>query len=169
MGGYGSGRNSRGANKTDEFHKLDLASFNQDWFRVSWSGTMTWSRGGHKTGCIGYRLRRDHMQLTYSTTRNGERLEIDERFDFAFTDQPFGGKRRWIVCRSCQRRCRVLYGGSYFRCGRCYQATYQSQYERIRVPGLSRSERERELLGGEPGFMSPFPRKPSGLHWRTYR
>ena len=168
MGGYGSGSNNRSASKTDEFHKLDLADFKRDWFDRSFSGTLRWSRGGHQTGSIGYRLQPFYMRLQYSVTRQGEKRPIDERFDFAFTEQPLGGHRRWIVCRSCNRRCRVLYGGTYFRCRQCYDATYPSQYEFIRLPGIGRADRVRDKLGGDPGLLNPFPRKPKGMHWRTY-
>lgn len=168
MGGYGSGSRNRFASKTDEFHKLDLADFKRAWFERWRSGTVTWSRGGHKTGSITYRLAPDHMLLEYSVTRQGEKVPINERFDFAFTEQPFGGRRRWIVCRSCQRRCRVLYGGTYFRFRQCYRATYPSQYEFIRLPGISRVDRVRDKLGGDPGLINPFPRKPKGMYWRTY-
>lgn len=169
MGGYGSGSRNRYASKTDEFHKLDLSSFKREWFERWRAGTVTWSRGEHNTGSISYRLAPDHMRLDYSVTRQGEKVPIDERFDFAFTEQPFGGRRRWIVCRSCHRRCRVLYGGTYFRCRQCYRATYPSQYEFIRLPGIGRADRVREKLGGDPGLAYPFPPKPKGMHWRTYR
>ena len=167
MGGCGSGRGHRFASKTDEFHKLDLASFKREWFEQHNAGTLTWSRGGHKTGSISYRLAPDHMRLNYTLTR--EDKHINERFEFDFTRQNFGGERRWIICPSCGRRCRVLYGGAYFRCRQCYNATYESQYEFIRVPGLSSAERVRDKLGGEPGFVHSFPNKPKGMHWKTYR
>ena len=169
MGSYGSGSRNRFASKVDEFHKLDLADFKRAWFECWRAGSVTWSRGGHPTGSIGYRLAPDHMRLEYSVTRQGERVPINERFDFSFTEQPLGGQRRWIVCRSCQRRCRVIYGGTYFRCRQCYRATYPSQYEFIRLPGISRADRVRNKLGGDPGLINPFPRKPKGMHWRTYR
>jgi len=169
MGGYGSGANHRLASKTDEFRKLDLADFRRHWFERSFSGTLRWSRGGRETASIGYNLQPFYFRLKYSITRQGEKVPIDERFDFAFTEQPLGGRRRWIICRSCNRRCRVLYGGAYFRCRQCYQATYPSQYESIRVSGLSKAERARDKLGAEPGLIHPFPQKPKGMHWRTYR
>ena len=167
MGGYGSGRNQRFASKTDEFHKLDLASFKPHWFGRNYKGTLRWSRGGRETGSIDYRLAEDHMRLHYTITREDKR--VDERFDFDFTLQSFGGLRRWIICPSCRKRCRVLMGGTYFRCRRCYRATYESQYESIRVPGMSTAERVRGRLGGEPGFIHLFPKKPKGMHWKTYR
>ncbi len=169
MGSYGSGRNHRLASKLDEFHKFDLSDFNRSWFKRNYSGTLTWSRAGIKTGSIGYRLLGDHMRLHYSLTRNNQSEDIDERFDFAFSRQHFGGVRRWIICPTCLTRCRVLIGGARFRCRKCYNATYPSQYETIRVPGLSSAERTRKKLGGEPGFAHLFPNKPKGMHWRTYR
>ncbi|MDF1806853.1 hypothetical protein [Hyphomonas sp.] len=169
MGGFGSGAQSRWASKTDEFHKLDLATFKREWFENWRRGSMRWSRGGVQTSSISYRLTPVSMRLIYSVPSQGERVSIDERFNLVFTEQPFGGRRRWILCRSCNRRCRVLYGGAYFRCRQCYQATYPSQYETIRVRGLSRAERIRDQLGGEPGFLNPFPDKPKGMHWRSYR
>ena len=168
MGGYGSGARNRWAPKTDAFHKLDLASFKPQWFERRLSGTLRWSTGGRKTGSIGYRLAPDHMRLQYSTKVRGEQRAIDERIDFTFTPQHLGGERRWIVCPSCLKRCRVLWGGAYFRCRRCFGATYPSQYERFYVRGLTKAQRLREKLGGQVGMMYPFPYKPKGMHWRTY-
>ena len=168
MGGYGSGRNIRFASKSDEFHKLDLATFNRQWFERGFSGRLTWSRGGHKTGSISYRCSYDQLCLTYSVGREGERQDIDETFSLSFTEQPFGGKRRWIVCK-CGRRCRVLYGGKYFRCRECYRICFASQYEPIRVPGMATAERIRDKYGMQAGFSYPFGDRPRGMHWSTYR
>ncbi|MEM5516324.1 hypothetical protein WNY37_05135 [Henriciella sp. AS95] len=169
MGGFGSGRGGRFAPKVDEFHKVDLSDFKEDWFRRGYVGTLQWSLGGQTTGSIGYRLSPESMRLVYSTTGQGKTRHIDEEIQCTFTDQPFGGKRRWIACKSCGARCRVLYGGTLFRCRQCYSATYPSQYEPIYVRGLNQTMRVREKLGGEPGLAYPFPRKPKGMHWRTYR
>lgn len=169
MGGYGSGRGNRMASQMDEFHKLDLATFEPGWFERRRSGRVTWSRGGHETGSIGYRLGHDFMELHYTHGREPNREEVCERIHLTFTEQPFGGRRRWFVCRSCGRRCRVLIGGAYFRCRQCYRATYPSQYESFRLRGLAKTQRVRDKLGGEPGICFPFPCKPKGMHWRTYR
>lgn len=168
MGGYGSGRQARGAARSDQFHKLDLAEFRREWFQSYRSGTLTWSRGGHKTGSIGYRLFPDRMVLHYSAPMNGERQDIGETFLMRPTEQPFGGHRWWIECKGCGRRCRVLYGAAYFRCRQCHRLTYDSQYEHIHVPGVSRAMRIRQKLEGEAGLACPFPDKPKGMHWKTY-
>lgn len=168
MGGYGSG-NGRFASQMDEFHKLDLTTFQGEWFERGRSGTVTWSRAGRETGSIGYRLGHDFMELSYVSGREPDRQRVCERFDIAFTEQPFGGRRRWLICKGCCRRCRVLIGGRYFRCRRCYRATYPSQYEPFRVRGLAKAETARERVGAEPGIANLWPKKPNGMHWRTYR
>ena len=138
MGNIGSGRNKRFASRTDAFHQLDLTTFNRDWFAHYFSGTLSWSRGGRKTATIGFRLAPDHMVLAYSVA--GQDKYINERLNFEFTTQNFGGTRRWIICPACGERCRVLLGGTYFRCRQCHRATCPSQYEFLRVPGLSSAE-----------------------------
>lgn len=168
MGGYGSG-GGRFASKMDEFHKLDLATFKCEWFERGRSGAVTWSRGGRETGSIGYRLDSDFIELSYTAGRDPDRENIRERFDLAYTDQHFGGRRRWFICKSCGRRCRVLIGGRHFRCRHCYQATYPSQYEQFRVKGLAKAETARERVGAEPGIANLWPNKPKKMHWRTYR
>ena len=168
MGGHGSGRIGRGARRTDELRRFDLADFKRHWFERNFFGTCRWTRGGHEMGSIGYRLQSDCMHLHYSVGRADEKQSVDERFDFAFTEQPLGGMRRWIVCPSCLRRCRVIYGSKYFRCRQCYDATYASQYESIRVRGMARMQRVRDKLGGDGGLYDPFPRKPKGMHWKRY-
>lgn len=167
MGGYGSG-GGRFARQMDEFLKLDLATFKGHWFENSRRGTLTWSRGGRETSSIGYRLGCDFIELRYTAGHEPNRTNIRERIALAFTDQPFGGRRRWFVCKSCGRRCRVLIGGKYFRCRHCYRATYPSQYEPFRVKGLAKAETARSRVGAEPGFANPWPSKPKGMHWRTY-
>lgn len=168
MGGYGSG-SGRFASQMDEFHKLDLATFKSEWFEHGRKGSVTWSRGGIETSSIGYRLGCDFMELSYTAGREPDRENIRERFELTYTVQPFGGRRRWFTCKSCGRRCRVLIGGRYFRCRHCYQATYPSQYEQFRAKGLAKAETARERVGAEPGIANLWPKKPKGMHWRTYR
>lgn len=168
MGGYGSG-GGRGACQMDEFHKLDLATFESGWFERRRSGRVTWSRGDRVTGSICYSLAFDFIELAYSVGPEHDRQAVRERFPISFSEQPFGGRRRWFVCNGCGRRCRVLIGGRHFRCRHCYDATYPSQYERIRCRGLAKAEKAREKVGADPGICNPWPRKPKGMHWRTYR
>lgn len=157
------------ASQLDEFFKIDLASFERDWFASNHEGKIVWSRAGRNTGTIGFRLQQDCMELRYTYGQGTDRKEIRERVDFTFTAPKFGGQRRWFICPECENRCRTLFGGRYFRCRKCRRATYPSQYNQLRLPGLSSIENARKSLNGDTGIFDPFPEKPKGMHWRTYR
>ena len=62
----------------------------------------------------------------------------------------------------------MLYGGRWFRCRRCYQLKYSSQYEPAHGRALSRAQRNRQRLGGSGSLDKPFPPKPRFMHWATY-
>ena len=173
MGGRGSGRSgSMGmlVDKCEDYRSVDLA-----WLRrkgnltPGYSGRITWSRGGSVTGWINYRVETSGLRLIYRTRRNGEEWhDVDELFPFIYTATSFSGLRRWLQCLSCNRRCRILYGGAYFRCRRCYDLKYESQYEPAWLRGTSRAQKLRERYGGSGSLDEPFPEKPRGMHWRTY-
>jgi len=168
MGGYGSGSRQRYAPRSDEFRKIDFSLFKLKSHSDVIKGQMTWSRCGRQIASVGYELSQFEFRLYYELTKNGQKLIVDERMRLDFTAQPFGGKRRWFLCKSCGARCRVLYGGARFRCRKCHKATYESQYEGWCVPGRSKAERTRKALGAEYGLSDDFPEKPAGMHWRTY-
>jgi hypothetical protein len=79
------------------------------------------------------------------------------------------GRRAWFQCPGCQSRCRILYGGSLFRCRRCQGLKYETQYEPSFSRGTSRAHGLRRRLGQTGGIDEPFPPKPKGMHWKTYR
>jgi len=86
-----------------------------------------------------------------------------------------GGRRHWFACPSCARRCRILYGGSHFRCRICRGARYESQYQHAAFSTGDRRWRIRKQLeerGGREwpwGLDDGFPPKPPHMRWRTYR
>ena len=56
------------------------------------------------------------------------------------------------------------------RCRRCLRLQYTSQYQALGA--LEHVEKIRKRLGDELGMAfegDPFPDKPKGMHWRTYR
>jgi hypothetical protein len=79
-----------------------------------------------------------------------------------------GGRRPWFKCLVCGRRVAKLYGPE-FACRRCLGLGYASQRE---IP-LRRAGRRAQMikmrLGGSNDPLDPFPQKPRGMHWRTYR
>jgi len=173
MGGFGSGIwRDRGADRCEDYHRIDLSYMaRHGLLKPFWSGSLMWSRGGQRTGDIRYTVLPHALRLDYRTRPTGttEWTEIREDVPFAWTGTAFGGQRRWLTCLSCGRRCRILYGGHYFRCRQCYRLTYSSQYESAGERALTRAQNVRIKLGGSGSMDDFFPPKPKGMHWRTYR
>ena len=90
---------------------------------------------------------------------------------FVSTATSFSGRRLWLKCLSCRRRCRVIYGGRYFRCRRCHGLSYQSQREPAYDRAIEQANRIRKRLGDD--MLSAFecdelPPKPPRMRWKTY-
>lgn len=87
-----------------------------------------------------------------------------------WTPCTFGGRRPWLVCPHCGRRCLNLYGAAGETwCRLCLLMGYWS---RLRADWVERrrrkAERIRVRLGGSPAASKRLPRRPRGMHWRTY-
>ena len=173
MGGRGSGRSAGlglTVDKTSDFHSIDLG-----WLRRRsllnggfWS-TITWSRGGNPTGSVRVMCQSNGLRISYRARQHGQDwVDVDELVPFAGTATQFGGNRQWFTCLSCRLRCRILYGGSYFRCRRCCRLKYDTQYEPDFARAATQALKIRERLGGQGGIDDAFPPKPKGMHWRTY-
>jgi hypothetical protein len=173
MGGRGSGRSSSFGMMADlchEHHRIDLA-----WLRSEkmleaggWR-SITWSRAGRQTGSVRVAAVPGGMALSYRQRRNGgEWQDVDEVVPIVQTATQFGGRRGWFRCLSCERRCRILYGGAHFRCRRCHRLRYDTQYEPAFARAATRALKIRERLGCKGGIDDPFPDKPKGMRWATY-
>jgi hypothetical protein len=69
----------------------------------------------------------------------------------------------------CGRRVAVLYAaGDLFACRHCYRLCYASQQESRQSRFIRRSRKIRMRLGGSPDLLQPFPKRPPGMHQRTY-
>jgi len=164
--------------KVDDFRSIDIA-----WLRrkrpctVGCSGRITWSRRGEETSSVGYRFEAAGLRLQYRhTPYGGAAQSVNELIPIVTTATNLGGGRRHsFACPSCGRRCRILYGGSHFRCRMCRGARYESQYQHAAFNTCDRRWRIREQLeerGGQKwpcGLDDGFPPKPPHMHWRTYR
>jgi hypothetical protein len=102
----------------------------------------------------------------------------DYRVDLTSTFPHYGGLRWWYICpawvagRACRRRVRKLYlspGGGYFAYRRCYRLSYTSQRQDGKNRALSKAQAIRERLGSSAAMAQPFPTKPKGMWWKTYR
>lgn len=141
------------------------------------SGEITWSRSRSSVmAAVGYVLQEDGLRLKYDhTLPGGAAQRINEVICIVTTPSHFGGQRHWFECPSCANRCRVIYGGSHFRCRQCHGARYLSQYESepIRISRRRwRIRRKLEELVGKPwalGLDDGFPARPRRMRWRTFR
>ncbi len=143
--------------KTDDFRSIDLAWLRRRGARnVGYTGRITWSRHEAETAAIGYQLEAGGLRLSYTHTRYGGLPEsASELIPIVTTTMHFGGCRHWFVCLSCGRRCRILYGGSHFRCRLCRSAKYESQYESEPFRLSRRRWRIRALLEERAGQACP--------------
>ena len=97
--------------------------------------------------------------------------DVWEPVPLTWTECNFGGERSWFVCPgvACGRRVAFLYGpGRYFLCRHCYSLVYESQRENAMYWALSKAHAIQERLGGSANMTKPFPKKPKGMHHRTY-
>lgn len=131
------------------------------------TGEMQFSRRGAVTGAVRVSSAATGISLAY---RTDDAKDVGQFISFKHSPQPFGGHRVWLQCPHCDKQCRVLYSGRLgFRCRRCQGLSYISEHERPFGRAILRPQRLRERLGGSADLTQPFPPKPKGMHWRTYR
>ncbi len=171
MGGCGSGRQSGwSADKCEDYRSIDFAWLKRQGIldRTSWSN-INWSQGGEKVASIQVRAEPGGLRLSYRTRNPGEEWQdVDEVIPFSYTPTRFGGQRRWFQCLSCGRNCRVIYGGGLYRCRKCCNLKYESQYEPCWIRVASKAQKIRERLGGSTVLDDCFPEKPLNMQWKTY-
>ncbi len=174
MGGVGSGRSAGYGflvDRCEDFLCIDLALLRKrNMLTVGNSGQLTWSRCGQQYAAIRYVVEPAALRLIYRTHAvGGDWRDVVDLIPFTETPTQFGGSRQWFTCPSCSRRCRIVYGGCYFRCRKCHGLKYESQYE----DPISRATNQRHKLRGRLGqhgsLDEPFPDKPKGMHWKTYQ
>lgn len=178
MGGIGSGRPSGGRRTTVEscraldVRRLHRAGCLQPGAACAWAW---WNGAGERTAWIDLRAEGGAVILDYRYRGGGaDWQEVEQRVPLTWTPCHVGGRRPWFVCDvyaggiHCGRRTAKLYGaGRLFACRRCYDLAYASQSEQPGDRALRRAK-IRTRLGGEPGTAAPLPRRPKGMHRRTY-
>ncbi len=101
---------------------------------------------------------------------------VAERFVYQLDEViTAGGRRPWFRCpvylngQYCGRRVAVLYAaGELFACRHCYGLGYASQQESPQSRFIRRSRKIRMRLDGSPDLLQPLPKRPRGMHQRTY-
>lgn len=95
-----------------------------------------------------------------------------ERIATEWTTTPFGGRRQWFLCPSCDRRCAILYrrgAGPLWGCRVCMNGRHLSEHMSPQDRRYHKAFKIRKRLGQTSGGIAvPFPEKPKGMHWKTY-
>ena len=102
--------------------------------------------------------------------KDGSWRNMEYPVSITWTPCHYGGARAWFICpeRGCGRRVAILYGGGVFACRQCYQLVYDSQRWTAHDRALAKAQRIRLQLGGSTSMFERFPRKPEGMHRKTY-
>ena len=165
MGGNGSGQRSNSKSTTSSYYQLDV----RRWGRAGLVAGKSFASQGWRIDVAPYFdvfRKPDHAIVSSHTG-------IESILRLAWTRCHYGGGRAWFLCpnRSCGRRVAILYSPDRvaFGCRHCLQLAYDSQQESTWHRRLHRAQAIRMKLGGSPSLADPFPTKPKGMHWRTYR
>jgi hypothetical protein len=175
MGGFGSGRPSgSGRNKVEASRSIDVNRLHKaGCLHSGWFGAWQWSRDGEKVASIDLRAQADHIHLSYRVhIGRSDWEDVTEVVHLVRVPCRLGGDRPYFICPGvvngvlCGRRVSKLYGaGRYFLCRHCYRLAHASQSEGTLDRALRRANKIRQRLGGEPGMVAPFPKRPKGM-WR---
>ena len=169
MGGLGSGNRWRSSSPTCEsYQQIDLNRLKKlGWLRVGRGYTLNWAFGH---GSINYKVFESHISLDFKVRERDHEnwVPVTQTIRFDRTHLHFGGQRHWFLCPKCQRRCRILFGGTRFYCRKCCGLKFQSQAENAAQRAITRAHAIRRRLGDYDSLDDPFPAKPKGMHWKTY-
>ena len=173
MGGVGSGRTAGKKVKvaTERLPFIDIHKLQkQEYLQPNTEGSFSWSIGETKVCSIGYRMRKDRMEISYNhKQKDGQWVTAHQEIIFDETGCNYGGKRRWFLCGHCNKRVAILYyQNSGFYCRHCHNLTYASQQENEEYRMIRKTRKIRERLGASDNLFEPIWEKPKGMHQKTF-
>ena len=129
-----------------------------------------------RVATVFFKTGHDILELRFSVegpSLNGS-LETIETITLVWTPCHYGGQRPWFRCpgiiRPCAWRVGILYAtGAHFLCRHCSGLVYQSQHEDAEGRAALRAYRLRARLGDHGDLLDPLPKRPPGMHHRTYQ
>lgn len=134
-------------------------------------GTVEWGESGVRVRCSLPAAGGDEGEgtagrLVLRWWYQGERAYV--RAVLVSTAQPFGGRRWWVVCPGCSRRCGALFvAGLGAACRVCLGLAYQSQRD-TPFGRACEAARKVRLRHGGPANLGAAWDKPPRMHWRTW-
>ena len=162
-----------GRSTTNEYLQIDIRRLQRDRYLVDGrTFALQWKRNGEVVASVSFRVERDKIFFKFRLPDDGNAESTDQQYPVSITTTPcfFGGERPWFICpaRGCGRRVAVLYCGGIFACRHCHGLAYQTQQEAPHIRALMKVQKIRVRLGGSGNLAEPFPKRPRGMHWKTY-
>lgn len=183
MGGYGSGPYGSLGGKTGkstigQCYGLDIRRWKREGLlspgnAFGWTWT---SKDGHTASISVSVPDAEEVKLSYTVTRDGVKTPVSELISLGFSKCNYGGKRYWFNCPDCFERVAWLYlRGTEFKCRHCHGLTYRSCQEsgnltdeqEGRVNRILTKLKSKKVYGFD--LMHYKPRRPQGMHWKTYQ
>jgi hypothetical protein len=156
---------------TTDYRRIDVRYLARNgMLSPGYRGNLLWHRNGTETGRIGVEAEDGRVSFDYRVRNAGDPDWQDRRIDVRLepTGCNYGGARTWFLCPNCGTRRAVLYLGFGPLCRDCRRLSYPSQRMQPLDRYLERGHVIRERLGGPDGFGNLLPRRPKGMHRRTY-
>jgi hypothetical protein len=173
MGGIGSGWLAGAKKLRVETHAVALRVgelARRGALRADASGTLTWGDPERAFGAVNFRSAGTRLVLSYRIGDGDRAHHVAEHIPLARVGAGFGGMRTYFRCpgEGCNRCVEVLYlANGRFRCRRCHNLAYESQYEAAHRRARRRATKMRARLrygAWEPYAWAPVAR-PKGM-WR---
>lgn len=176
MGGIGSGQGPRPGRRRSkpligiDLLRLDIRELDREQFLLPGKQRdYCWT--GYRDGAAVQIAADDachNLTLSYLLTEPGsEPVAVDERIELIETTTFHEVELQHFICPGCDAQVRILLGPR-FRCRRCHNAAYPSQYDTPQSREARQGAELRAKLRTEP-HTSPFCMpKPRYMHWKTY-
>jgi hypothetical protein len=132
---------------------------------------MSWTDAwGRPTGSIEVLGGEEGVTLVYAVRETDAEAwrPIETRVALTRIPKPFGGSQVFFVCPTCNRRILELaFGYERFRCRHCLGLVYRTSQQSPADRAMSRADKLRQRLGGEPGLESCYAR-PKHMRRKTF-
>jgi len=131
-------------------------------------GTISWTHSNGSKNVIDFSATSRGVILRYCVRTGVDVQSFVQNVELAETAPHFGGVRRWMVCPTCERLCRVLFIGSRCGCSRCLGLSYEVQRQTAYQRTTGKLQRLMRKLGKKLGDIDPLMWKPRYMHASTF-
>ena len=177
MGGIGSGRcGSR--RKAEDCFGLDVNQlYRWGCLKTGYNGSCTWNRHGRSTARISLKSNGRELFLfpDLEALVRGICLGVVQCIPIVQVPCTKGGTRPYFRCsghpngQPCGRRIGKLFlAQRCFLCRHCQRISYASQSETAPDRLIRKGQKKRIALSDKPGLFRQVPKRPKGMHSRTY-